>query len=58
MWRSTAVTAVTCRTLMIRNSRPNPANLRMADRSVVTRESSWPDCHLLWKLMGSSCSRS
>ena len=58
MFSSTMVTAVTWRMLMIRKSRPKPLNLRIADRSVVTRESSWPDCHLLWKLIGSSCSRS
>ena len=31
---------------VIRKMRPNPANLRMADRSVVARDSSWPDCQL------------
>ena len=49
---------VTWRMLMTRKSRPKPANRRIAERSVVTRESSWPDCHLVWKLIGSSWSRS
>ena len=56
--RSTIVTAVTCRTLTTRKSRPNPLNRRMAERSVVARESSCPDCHRVWKLIGSAWSRS
>ncbi len=44
--------------LTTRNSIPKPKNRRIAERSVVARESSWPDCHSLWKLIGSSCSRS
>jgi len=35
--------------------RPNPANLRIEDRSVVARDSSWPDCQLSWKDVGSRC---
>ena len=42
---------------MIRKSSPKPANRRIADRSVVARESSWPEPHLLWKLIGSTWSR-
>ena len=57
MLSSTIVTTVTWRMLMTRNSSPKPLNRRIADRSVVTRDSSWPDSHLLWKLIGSSCSR-
>ena len=34
--------------LMNRNTMPNPANRRMDDRSVVARDSSWPDCHSSW----------
>ena len=40
---------------MTRNSRPKPLNRRIAERSVVARESSWPDCQLLWKLIGRGC---
>ena len=58
MLSRTIVTTVTCRMLMTRNSRPKPLNRRIADRSVVARDSSWPDCHLLWKLIGSCWSRS
>ena len=58
MCSSTAVVTVSWKMLSTRNSRPNPANRRIADRSVVTRESSWPDCHCVWKLIGSCCSRS
>ena len=58
MWSSTIVTTVTCRMLITRKSRPKPLNRRIAERSVVTRERSWPDCHLEWKLIGSSWSRS
>ena len=42
-------------TLVTRKMRPNPANLRIADRSVVARDSSWPDCQLSWKEGGSCC---
>ena len=41
-----------------RNSMPKPKNRRMLDRSVVTRDSSWPDCHWPWKAIGSCWSRS
>ena len=57
MFSSTIVTTVTWRTLITRNSSPKPLNRRIAERSVVARESSCPDCHLLWKLIGSSWSR-
>ena len=42
--------------LMIRKSRPKPTNRRIADRSVVARESSWPDPQV-WKLIGSAWRR-
>ena len=54
MFSSTIVTAVTCTMLITRNSSPKPLNLRIEERSVVARDSSWPDCHLLWKAIGSS----
>jgi len=31
--------------LVMKKITPNPANRRIADRSVVARDSSWPDCH-------------
>ena len=37
---------------------PKPKNRRMLLRSVVTRDSSWPECHLPWNAIGSSWSRS
>ena len=40
-----------------RKSIPKPENRRIADMSVVARDSSCPDCQRLWKLIGSSCSR-
>ena len=52
---STTVTAVTWRMLMNRNSIPKPKKRRIADRSVVARDSSCPNCHRLWKLIGSAC---
>ena len=40
---------------MTRNSIPKPKNRRIDDRSVVARDSSWPLCQRLWKLIGSAC---
>ena len=31
--------------LVMKKTMPNPANRRIADRSVVARDSSCPDCH-------------
>ena len=52
---SRAVTAANVMMLMNRNTMPNPANRRMDDRSVVARDSSWPDCHSSWKAGSSRC---
>ncbi len=41
--------------LVIRKIVPNPANRRIADRSVVARDSSWPDCQEPWKPASSRC---
>ncbi len=57
MFSSTIVTTTSCRMFITRNSRPKPKNRRMLDRSVVTRESSWPDCHWPWNAIGSCWSR-
>ena len=50
------VTAI-CRTLITMNSSPKPRNRRVVDRSFMIRESSWPDCQRVWKLIGSRCIR-
>ena len=52
---SSPVTTTICRKLRIRKTRPNPRNRRIMLRSVMIRDSSWPDCQLLWKPIGSSC---
>ena len=52
-----AVTTMIWTMLSIRNSSPKDRNCRIADRSFITRESSWPDCQLPWKDIGSTCSR-
>ena len=57
MCSSTTVVAVSWTTLMSRNNSPKPEKRRIAERSVVARESSWPDCQCPWKAIGSSCSR-
>ncbi len=55
---SRPVTTTSCVTLMTRNSMPKPKKRRMLLRSVVTRDSSWPDCHLPWNAIGSCWRRS
>ena len=55
-WMSSTVTPKNITMLVIRKTIPNPANRRMDDRSVVARDSSWPDCHSSWNA-GSSRSR-
>ena len=52
---SRITTAVNVTTLVTKKTRPNPANRRIADRSVVARDSSWPDCHASWKPTCSRC---
>jgi hypothetical protein len=52
---STAITVLSWMMFITRNSRPNPKNRRMIDRSVVARDSSWPDCQSPWKLIGRRC---
>ena len=54
-WMSSAITAMNVIVLVTMKIRPNPANLRIVDRSVVARDSSWPDCHSSWNEMGSRC---
>src|ERR1700683_1578657 len=54
-WISSATTATNVITLVTRKIRPNPANRRIDDRSVVARDSSWPDCHSSWNEGGSRC---
>ena len=51
--RITTVTNVTV--FVTRKMVPNPANRRIADRSVVARDSSCPDCHSSWKPVSSAC---
>ncbi len=58
MCSSTPTTTSSWATLVIRKISPKPLNRRMLDRSVVTRESSCPDCQCPWKAIGSCCSRS
>ena len=58
MWSSTPETTVSWVMLMIRKISPKPLNRRMLERSVVTRDSSCPDCQWPWKAIGSSWSRS
>ena len=52
---NSTVTVSNCTMFMTRNSRPKPENRRMVDRSVVARDSNWPDCQSPWKLIGSRC---
>jgi len=40
---------------MNRNTSPKPANRLIEERSVVARESSWPDCHSSWNAGSSRC---
>ena len=54
-WMSSAVTPKNITMLVIRKTIPNPANRRMDDRSVVARDSSWPDCHSSWNAGSSRC---
>ena len=54
-WISSATTATNVITLVTMKIRPNPANLRIEDRSVVARDSSWPDCQLSWNEACSRC---
>jgi hypothetical protein len=37
------------------NTSPKPANRRIEERSVVARDSSWPDCHSSWNAGSSRC---
>ncbi len=41
--------------LVMKNTTPKPPNRRIADRSVVARDSSWPDCQASWKPGSSRC---
>ena len=41
--------------LVMKNTTPKPPNRRIADRSVVARDSSWPDCQESWKPGSSRC---
>ena len=52
---SSTVTPKNITMLVIRKTIPNPANRRMDDRSVVARDSSWPDCHSSWNAGSSRC---
>ena len=52
---SSAMTAMKVTTLVMKKTMPNPANRRIADRSVVARDSSWPDCHSSWNPACSRC---
>ena len=52
---SSTTTAMNVTTFVTRKIVPKPANRRMAERSVVARDSSWPDCHSSWKAGGSRC---
>ena len=52
---SSALTAVNVMVEMNRNTMPNPMNRRMVPRSVVARDSSWPDCHSSWNAGSSRC---
>ncbi len=58
MCSRTPVVTVSWTALMRRKSIPKPLKRRIADRSVVARDSSCPDCQRLWKLIGSDWSRS
>jgi hypothetical protein len=52
---SSTATAVKVVTVMMRKTRPNPANRRMDDRSEVARDSNWPDCQPSWKAGSRLC---
>src|ERR1035441_10467991 len=52
---SSATTITKVITLVMKKTMPNPANRRIADRSVVALDSSWPDCHESWKLGSRRC---
>ena len=52
---SRPVTAVNVMMEMNRNTMPKPANRLIDPRSVVARDSSWPDCHSSWNAGSSRC---
>ena len=52
---SRAMTARNVATFVMKKMVPNPANRRIADRSVVARESSCPDCHSSWNAACRRC---
>jgi len=52
---SSPVTAAKVIVEITMNTSPKPANRRIEDRSVVARDSSWPDCHSSWKAGSSRC---
>ncbi len=41
--------------LAIRKTKPKPTKRRSVDRSVVSRDSSWPDGHWSWNETGNRC---
>ncbi len=52
---SRPVTAANVMIEMKMNTSPKPANRLIEERSVVARESSWPDCHSSWNAGSSRC---
>jgi len=52
---SSAMTATNVATLVMKKTMPNPAKRRIADMSVVARDSSWPDCQSSWNPACSRC---
>ena len=55
MWISRMITTTVMPVFAIRNTNPKPTKRRSVDRSVVRRDSSWPDGHRSWKATGSRC---
>jgi hypothetical protein len=49
------VTVANVNTLVSRNTVPKPANLLIADRSVVARDSNCPDCQPSWNAGSRRC---
>ena len=45
MWISRITTTAAVPEFAIRKTKPNPVKRRIVDRSLVIRDSSWPDGH-------------
>ncbi len=53
---STPKIAATCTRISTKKMAPKPMNRRITLRSVIARESSWPDCQRSWNPTSSRCS--